>query len=142
MSVVFFFFGLSENKNTTTVHPDSHLAIRTLVETVDPAGQRTLCSHQTCRLSPEVLKTRGERAASGTSSSAELQNERLCFADRGKRLHHIAVVDEARVGQQGGAAEARQGSSLSSQQHQVTCGHLRQVGQATGNTCRPQRARK
>lgn len=108
------------------------------METVDPAGQRALCSHQACRLSPEVLQTRG-RAQFQAGFPAQAQNERTCFAYRGQRLHNIAVVDEARVGQQGGAAEARQGSSLSSQQHQVTGGHLRQISQATGNTCRPEK---
>ncbi len=45
------------------------------------------------------------------------------------------MVDEASVGQQGGAAEARQSSSLSSKQHQVTGGHLGEVSEAAGDTC-------
>lgn len=45
------------------------------------------------------------------------------------------MVDEAGVGQQGGAAEAGQGSPLSSQQHQVTGGHLGEVSEAASNTC-------
>lgn len=44
----------------SVLHEDSHLAIWTLVETVDSARQSTLSSHQTSRLSPEVLKTRME----------------------------------------------------------------------------------
>lgn len=35
----------------------SHLAIWTLVETIDTARQRALCSHQTGCLPPEVLET-------------------------------------------------------------------------------------
>lgn len=45
------------------------------------------------------------------------------------------MVDIASVGKQRGAAEAGQGSSLSSQQHQVTGGHLGEVSEAASNTC-------
>lgn len=45
------------------------------------------------------------------------------------------MVDVAGVGQQGGTAEAGQGSSLSSQQHQITGGHLGEVSEAASDTC-------
>lgn len=55
-----------------------------------------------------------------------------------KGLNNITMIDKACVRQQGGAAEARQGSPLSSQQHQVTGWHLWEIGQATSNTYKAQ----
>lgn len=60
----------------STADPEGHLAIGTLVETVDPAGQRTLGSHQTRRLSPQVLKkSEGREQLQAGGSSAELPTE-------------------------------------------------------------------
>lgn len=63
------------------------------------------------------------------------------FTNWWKGLHDVTVVDKACVWQQWGAAEARQGSPLSSQQHQVTGWHLWEISEATSNTYKPQRDR-
>lgn len=62
-------------------HLDSHLSDGALVETVHPAGQRALRSHQTRRLPPEVLKTRGEQVQA--RFPAALQNRRRLFCGPG-----------------------------------------------------------
>lgn len=92
------------------------------METVDTAGQRALCSHQTGCLPPQILETRGKdwfQPQSRTTHSAF-----SILTHRWKRLHNVTVIDKARVRQQRGAAEAGQGSPLSPKQHQVTGRHL------------------
>lgn len=66
----------------------------------------------------------------------EQKKEVLCTDGR-QRLHDVAVVDEAGVWQQGGAAEAGQRPPLSPQQHQVAGRHLGEVGEAASDTCSP-----
>lgn len=114
----------------------SYLAIGTFMETVDPACQSALCSHQSGCLPPQILETKWKDWFWGLKRTTHIAFNILTH--RWERLHHITVIDKARVRQKWGAAEARQGSPLRPQQHQVTRRHLWEIGQASSNTCKTQ----
>lgn len=63
-------------------------------------------------------------------------------AHRWQRLHDVAVVDVAGVGQHRGGREARQRLALCPEQHDVAGGHLGEVGQAPSHPCGRTRGRE
>lgn len=117
---------------------NSHLAIRTFMETVNATCQSAFCSHQSGCLPPQILETQVKDWFWPQCLKRTTHGAFSILTHRWERLHNVTVVDKASVRQKWGAAEARQGSPLRSQQHQVTRRHLWEIGQASSNTCKTQ----